>query len=173
VTALPEDADARIQDDDLARLRMALGRLGRVLRQQADDGLSYPLISLLFCIVRTQPTSAGDLAAAEGVSPPSVTRSLNRLIELGYVSRQADPADRRAAVISLTPRGTRERDHLLKSREVWLTQHLGRLTDGDLGLLLDALPALERLCDPALPALTADGARENDIGAYRAHRGRR
>jgi DNA-binding MarR family transcriptional regulator len=157
VTALPGDADARIPDDDLARLRMALGRLGRVLRQQADDGLSYPLISLLFCIVRTQPVSAGDLAAAEGVSPPSVTRSLNRLIELGYVSRQTDPADRRAAVIRLTPRGLRERDHLLKSREMWLIEHLDRLPDGDIGRLLDALPALERLCDPALPPGSVTG----------------
>jgi DNA-binding MarR family transcriptional regulator len=151
MTAMPEDTESRIQDDDLARLRMALGRLGRVLRQQTDDSLSYPLISLLFCIVRTQPTSAGDLAAAEGVSPPSVTRSLNRLVELGYVSRKADPADRRAAVICLTPRGMRERDHILKSREMWLTEHLDRLTGGDIGRLLEALPALERLCDPALP----------------------
>lgn len=146
-----DDADARIQDDDLARLRMALGRLGRVLRQQTDDSLSYPLISLLFSIVRTQPVSAGDLAAAEGVSPPSVTRSLNRLIELGYVSREPDPADRRAAVITLTPKGRRERDQILRRREVWLTQHLDKLSDDDIGRLLGALPALERLCDPALP----------------------
>jgi DNA-binding MarR family transcriptional regulator len=151
VTAVPEEVDARIQDDDLARLRMTLGRLGRVLRQQTDDGLSYPLISLLFSIVRTQPASAGELAVAEGVSPPSVTRSLRRLIELGYVSREPDPADRRAAVICLTQRGMRERDHILRSREVWLTQHLDRLTAEDIGRLLGALPALERLCDPALP----------------------
>jgi DNA-binding MarR family transcriptional regulator len=162
MTARPEDVDPRIQDDDLARLRMTLGRLGRVLRQQTDDSLSYPLISLLFSIVRAQPASAGELAAAEGVSPPSVTRSLNRLIELGYVSREPDPADRRAAVICLTPRGLRERDHILRSREVWLTQHLDRLTEEDLGQLVDALPALERLCDPALPlpdglAALADG----------------
>ncbi len=151
MTARPQDADARIQDDDLARLRMALGRLGRVLRQQTDDSLSYPLISLLFCIVRTQPVSAGDLAAAEGVSPPSVTRSLNRLIELGYVSRKPDPADRRAAVITLTQKGMKERDQILRRREIWLTQHLAKLTGDDIDRLLGALPALERLCDPALP----------------------
>jgi DNA-binding MarR family transcriptional regulator len=151
MTALPEDPSPRIIDDDLARLRMALGRIGRVLRQQNDDGLSYPLISLLLSIFRTQPVSAGDLAAAEGVSPPSVSRSLNQLINLGYVSRQADPADRRAAVITLTPRGLQERREILKRREVWLTQHLDQLTDSDMDTLLHALPALERLCDPALP----------------------
>jgi DNA-binding MarR family transcriptional regulator len=143
MTALPEDPSPRIIDDDLARLRMALGRIGRVLRQQNDDGLSYPLISLLLSIFRTQPVSAGDLAAAEGVSPPSVSRSLNQLINLGYVSRQA--------VITLTPRGLQERREILKRREVWLTQHLDQLTDSDMDTLLHALPALERLCDPALP----------------------
>lgn len=140
-----------IRREDLTRLRMTLGRLGRVLRQQNDDGLSYALISLLFNIDRNQPVSAGELATSEGVSPPSVTRSLNRLIELGFVSRTADPADRRAALIELTPSGAHEREQVLKSREVWLEEHLGRLDDKELETLLAALPALERLCDPELP----------------------
>ncbi|MFT4289138.1 MarR family winged helix-turn-helix transcriptional regulator [Nocardioides sp.] len=140
-----------VRREDLTRLRMTLGRLGRVLRQQNDDGLSYALISLLFNIGRSQPVSAGELAASEGVSPPSVTRSLNRLIELGFVSRTADPADRRAALIELTPSGEREREQVLKSREVWLEEHLGRLNAKELKTLLAALPALERLCDPELP----------------------
>jgi DNA-binding MarR family transcriptional regulator len=136
---------------ELTRLRMTLGRLGRVLRQQNDEGLSYALISLLFNIGRNQPISAGELAASEGVSPPSVTRSLNRLIELGYVSRVPDPADRRAALIRLTTRGVKEREKLLRSREVWLEEHLERLSPDELAALLAALPALERLCDPELP----------------------
>lgn len=140
-----------IRREDLTRLRMTLGRLGRVLRQQTDDGLSYALISLLFNIGRSQPVSAGELAVSEGVSPPSVTRSLNRLIELGFVTRTADPADRRAALIELTPSGAREREQVLKSREVWLEEHLGRLDHTELESLLTALPALERLCDPELP----------------------
>jgi DNA-binding MarR family transcriptional regulator len=156
MSALPVDAEGpQIVDDDLARLRMAFGRIGRVLRQQTDDGLSYPLMSLLLSIFRTQPVSAGDLAAAEGVSPPSVTRSLNRLIQLGYVSRETDPADRRAALITLTPRGMQERDLILRRREIWLTQHLGQLADCDVVTLLNALPVLERLCDPALPSQQA------------------
>lgn len=138
---------------ELTRLRMALGRLGRVLRQQNDEGLSYALISLLFNIGRNQPISAGDLAAGEGVSPPSITRSLNRLIELGYVSRVPDPTDRRAALIRLTPSGMKEREQVLRSREVWLEEHLRRLTPDQLEALLAALPALEQLCDPELPPI--------------------
>lgn len=141
----------RIRHEDLVRLRMTLGRLGRVLRQQSDEGLSYALISLMFAIHRMQPATAGDLAASEGVSPPSVTRSLIRLVELGLVVREADPADRRNAVISLTAEGEQERQRILRSREVWLSDHLTRLTDEQLHALLGVLPVLELLCDPELP----------------------
>ena len=140
-----------IDDEDLTRLRMTLGRLGRVLRQQTDDGLSYALVSLLFAIHSMQPVTAGDLAASEGVSPPSVTRSLNRLRELGMVDRQADPRDRRAAIISLTPAGEKEREQILRSREVWLSEPISRLSQEQVESLLSALPALELLCDPLLP----------------------
>jgi DNA-binding MarR family transcriptional regulator len=150
-TARARKSGHGVKREELTRLRMTLGRLGRVLRQQNDDGLSYALISLLFNIGRSQPVSAGELAASEGVSPPSVTRSLNRLIELGFVSRTADPADRRAALIRLTPSGDREREQVLKSREMWLSEHLERLSAAELATLLAALPALERLCDPELP----------------------
>jgi DNA-binding MarR family transcriptional regulator len=150
MTDSSSDTGTVISHADLTRLRMTLGRLGRVLRQQTDDGLSYALISLLLSIARSQPVTAGDLAASEGVTPPSVTRSLNRLLELGYVTREPDPADRRASLISLTDAGMKERAHLLRTREIWLTQHLTRLTAEDVEHLLAALPALERLCDPAL-----------------------
>jgi DNA-binding MarR family transcriptional regulator len=133
---------------ELTRLRMTLGRLGRLLRQQNDEGLSYALISLLLNIARSQPVTAGELAATEGVTPPSVTRSLNRLLELGYVSREPDPRDGRAYVIRLTASGAAHRQQLLRSREVWLTEHLKRLSAEDSRALIAALPALERLCEP-------------------------
>ncbi|WP_165521840.1 MarR family winged helix-turn-helix transcriptional regulator [Micromonospora zingiberis] len=145
-----------ISREELTRLRMTLGRLGRVLRQQNDDGLSYALISLLFSIGRNQPTTAGELAAGEGVTPPSVTRSLNRLLELGLVKRERDPVDGRASRISLTAAGVAERSRLLRSREVWLSEHLDRLTREELDLLLVALPVLERLCDPELDITPGD-----------------
>ncbi|GIH27677.1 hypothetical protein Aph01nite_59870 [Acrocarpospora phusangensis] len=147
MTTAASPGDVRISHEELTRLRMALGRLGRVLRQQNDDGLSYALISLLLNVARNQPTTAGDLAASEGVSPPSVTRSLNRLFELGLISREQDSADRRATRIRLTNAGMLERARILRSREVWLSGHLERLSAEELRALMDAVPVLERLCE--------------------------
>jgi DNA-binding MarR family transcriptional regulator len=137
-----------ISQADLTRLRVVLGRLGRVLRQQNLGDLGFALISLLFTIARIQPATAGQLAADEGISPPAVTRSLNRLVELGLVSREADTTDRRAAVIRLTEQGQHELDVILRMREAWLVEHLSTLSDEDIRIIFAALPAFGRLIDP-------------------------
>jgi DNA-binding MarR family transcriptional regulator len=143
--AEPEPESIDISQTDLVRLRMALGRLGRMLRQQNDEELPYALIALLFAIHRNQPATAKQLAEAEGITPPAVTRSLARLEELELITRTSLPTDRRVQEIELSPRGERTRLNLLHRREMWLTKHLERLTDDDQRRLLDALPALERL----------------------------
>jgi DNA-binding MarR family transcriptional regulator len=134
-----------ISQGDLVRLRMALGRLGRMLRQQSDDDLPYALIALLFAIHRAEPVTAKALAESEGVTPPAVTRSLSRLEALGLITREAVPTDRRVQEIRLSEHGERVRVSALHQREIWLTDHLARLSATELRRLIAALPALESL----------------------------
>ena len=143
--------ETRLDTAQLTRLRMVLGRLGRVLRQQSVDGLSYPQMSLLFAVERLGPVAAGELAVTEGVTPPSVTRSLNELDRLGLVLRTQDTADRRVSFIELTDSGRQECSRIRASRDAWLARHVSHLGPTELDVLITALPVLERLCDPALP----------------------
>jgi DNA-binding MarR family transcriptional regulator len=136
---------AHVSQAELIRLRMALGRLGRLLRQQNSEDLSYSLVSLIFAIHRSEPVTAKTLAENEGVTPPAVTRSLNRLASLGLIEREPVPSDRRVQEIRLAAKGEKVRLKLLESREIWLTEHLVQLSAEELQSLLDALPALERL----------------------------
>jgi DNA-binding MarR family transcriptional regulator len=133
-----------VSQDQLIRLRMALGRLGRTLRQSHED-LPHALISLLMAIHRSQPVTAKQLAASEGVTPPAVTRSLHRLETLGLIEREALATDRRVQNIQLSELGESMRQEILHEREMWLTEHLHRLSSRELTNLLRALPALERL----------------------------
>ena len=149
---------ASIGDEDLTRLRMTLGRLGRVLRQQTDEDLSYALTSLLFTIGRLQPATASELAEAERVTPPSVSRSLRRLESLKLIERSPDAHDGRVTRVRLTRAGLTQRETILSTRDVWLSEHLSQLTQDELDLILDALPALARLCDP-VPGLRQAGRR--------------
>lgn len=136
---------APVSQTNLIRLRMALGRLGRLLRQQNNDGLPYALISLIMTIHRLEPVTAKELAESEGVTPPAVTRSLNRLLELGLISREEMASDRRAQSIRLAALGEAKRIELLEKREKWLTEHIDQLTPDEVDKLIQALPALEKL----------------------------
>ncbi|UFS58343.1 MarR family winged helix-turn-helix transcriptional regulator [Subtercola endophyticus] len=137
--------DSPVSQTNLIRLRMALGRLGRLLRQQNNDGLPYALISLIMTIHRLEPVTAKELAESEGVTPPAVTRSLNRLFELGLISREEVATDRRAQSIRLADLGEAKRIELLEKREIWLTEHIDQLSPDEITKLIDALPALEKL----------------------------
>ncbi|MER5637398.1 MarR family transcriptional regulator [Kitasatospora sp. NPDC002227] len=71
---------------------------------EAVDELTYPVLSAL---ARTGPRSAADLAADVGLDRSGVTRRASRLEAAGLVRREPDPADRRAALLVLTPAGER------------------------------------------------------------------
>lgn len=143
--------DTAIPVEVLGRLRHALGRLGRSLRQNRlspDDGLPYPEVSLLLNIFRSQPVSLSELATTEGIAPPSITRSLNRLQEQGLVRREPDPKDGRVVRASLTPAGEAECDAIRQRRDRWLVERMKRLDAQEQRALLQAIEALEKLAAP-------------------------
>ena len=83
-------------DIDLApRLRLALTRLGRRLRQQSDGDVTATMLSALSSVDRLGPLTLGELAAAERVQPPTITRVAGRLEERGLVQREVDERDLR------------------------------------------------------------------------------
>ena len=70
-------------DIDLApRLRLALTRLGRRLRQQSDGDVTATMLSALSSVDRLGPLTLGELAVAERVQPPTITRVAGRLVLL-------------------------------------------------------------------------------------------
>ena len=74
------------------RLRVAVTRLNRKLRQQALAGLSPAQASALGTVNRLANPTLGELAAAEQVQPPTVTRLVTSLESAGLVAREPDPS---------------------------------------------------------------------------------
>jgi DNA-binding MarR family transcriptional regulator len=72
------------------------------------------------------------LAEMLDVDAPTVTRKIQQLERDGLVVRQADPDDRRASLISLTPAGRRTLQRVLKARRAWLERLLEGWDDTDL-----------------------------------------
>lgn len=143
--------DGEAGEIDVTRLRVAIARLSRRLRRHELAGLTPTQLAALSTVERSGPLRLGDLAAAEGIAPSTLTRLVAVLEELGYVQRYADPKDARASTLTITPTGHETLERLREEGTVLLTHSLMLLTAEQRAALATALPALEQLAeDPAV-----------------------
>ncbi len=84
------------------------------------------------------------LATALGVTPPDVTRIVDRLVEQGLVSRRENPEDRRMLLLQPTEKGKTLLSRLRDSRTARITHILNRLNTEELTALAHGLSALVR-----------------------------
>ena len=88
------------------QLHSAAIHLLRRLRKEDDaSGLSAPRLSALSVVVFGGPLTLGELARAEQVKPPTMTRIVTGLENEGLVKRKGDPRDKRLTRIEATPKG--------------------------------------------------------------------
>lgn len=81
----------------------------------------------------------GALAARERVQPPSMTRVIASLAELGLVVRSPHPTDGRQVIVSLSPAGQELIADEASAREAWMTAQLAGLEADQLTVLRDAV----------------------------------
>ena len=130
-----------------ARLRLSATRLARILRRQADTGLSPSQLSALATVEIHGPMTLGALAEHENVAPPSVTKVINLLEAQGLVGREASANDRRVAMVSITREGARLLDESRRRKNQWLAERLTRLEPDQRARLADALDVIELLTE--------------------------
>lgn len=135
-------------DTDLAaRLRLAITRTARRLRQEAGEGVSPSAAAALATIERHGPLSPSELAEREGVARPTATRVLTRLEEAGLVARQDDPEDGRSALVSATPDGRQLLKRIRSRKTAYLAKRLERLDREEREAVERATAVLERLLE--------------------------
>ena len=131
--------------DVAARLRLAVARLQRIVRQQAMGGLNLAEGSCLAIIDRHGPMSLSDVASRENLSAPTITKIVIRLERQGLIERLADPTDRRVSLVAVSKQGAALLERLRSSRTAYLHRKLSELSDRRSHRLLAALPVLEDL----------------------------
>jgi DNA-binding MarR family transcriptional regulator len=138
--------------DDVARLRITLGRISRFLdRQSRGDQLTRTQASVLASVMRLGPVRLSDLADIEGVNPTMLSRIVGKLEDAGLFRRLPDPADGRAVLVEVTDAGRIEQLRLRAERSELLSARLAALPPARAAELLAALPALESLADELAP----------------------
>jgi DNA-binding MarR family transcriptional regulator len=132
--------------DVAARLHSASIRLLRTLRREDDgSGLSAPRLSALSVIVFAGPMSLVELAQAEQVRPPTMSRIVDALVDKGLVTRVVDPRDRRSVRIAATTDGVQLLEAGRERRVHALIRRLGRLADSERRALARGVEILERV----------------------------
>ena len=129
------------------RARLVVLRLARRLRRTADGGLTATQLSALATIESRGPLRLGDLAAAEGIAPPTVSRLVDHLEGAGLVRRQTDARDGRSFLVALTPAGVALLAELRSTGTRLLDRAMASLGEDDQATLVAAVPVLERLLD--------------------------
>lgn len=132
---------------DAHHLARSVARLNRRLRQERQSDLTPTQLSVLGSILKIGPATPGAIAVHERVQPPSITRTLNCLVDNGLAVRSPHPDDGRQVLMSVSERGeavlAAERDR----RDLWLSQRLTELTTAERATLREAAALLERLAD--------------------------
>lgn len=128
------------------RLRLAVVRLNRRLRaQRIDQTVSLTQIAALSTLHKCGALTPGKLAAKEGVQPPSMTRVITALEELGFVARSPHPTDGRQAIVSLTDMGRKFVEETISVREAWLDRKLAGLSEAERETLAQAAEIIDRM----------------------------
>ena len=111
------------------------------------DGLSRAAAATLTRLANSGAARLTDLAAAEGVTQPSMSSMVARLVEQGLVLRETDPRDARAVQLSLTAAGEAVVARRRATRTRRLDDALAELPPDDVARIAGAVPALTRLAD--------------------------
>lgn len=127
-------------------LRVALTRVSRRLRaERGEADLPEGQFGILTVLHKHGEMSPGSLAEHERVRPPSMTRAVNTLAELGLVEKVEHATDRRQVVVRLTAAGEREVAETRRRRDAWLTKQLSTLTGEEREILAGASELLIRI----------------------------
>ena len=123
-------------------------RLSRRLRQErTETELSASQFSTLAWISVDGPLTIGRLAELERVTAPSMNRTVNCLVDAGYVTRSSAPDDGRKVLVSTTEEGDAVVRETRRRRDAWLAKRFAALTPAERETLAAATIILRRFID--------------------------
>jgi DNA-binding MarR family transcriptional regulator len=129
-----------------ASLRDAIARLNRRLRQTRPIGeLTQTQLSALTSLDLAGALTPRELAEAERVQPPTMTRIVGKLEERGLVQRTPHPTDGRQVILSATASGRSMLASNHRARDAWLGRQIHALAPAERETLWQAVQIVDRI----------------------------
>jgi DNA-binding MarR family transcriptional regulator len=128
------------------QLHSAAVRLLRSVRKaDQSSGLNAPRLSALSVIVFAGPITLGELADAEQVRPPTMTRIVQALDKQGLVTKRVDATDRRSVALTATIKGKKLLIQARRRRTQALARRIGQLSVRERSILDGGIDVMEKL----------------------------
>lgn len=144
---------------------LAIHLLRALRREDQHSGLTAPRASALSVLVFGGAATLGELAAAEQVRPPTMTRLVRALEREGLVRREPVASDRRVVRLRATPRGAALLVAARKRRVRKLARPLAGVSAADAAVLASAAEILSRvvraLAEPAPAPRQSNGRKRS------------
>jgi DNA-binding MarR family transcriptional regulator len=123
----------------------AIHLLRRLRAEDSESGLSAPRLSALSVVVFAGPLALSELAAAEQVRLPTISRLIKDLEQEGMVRRLKSGDDARVQRVEATAKGKKLLQEGRRRRVARLAADLGALTAAERTRLGEAAELMERL----------------------------
>lgn len=134
--------------DLAAELRPRFLRISQAMRRDTQ-GLTVTITQgAVLSLLRGGPRGVGELARAEGIRPPSMTQIVNRMMELGWVTRTGPAV--RGSQVEITELGQKVWADVTRERVALLAERMDALSAEDRHTLAAALPVLDKLFGPPI-----------------------
>lgn len=127
-------------------VRLAAMALARRVRENTST--LGPHLFTVLAYLEDKPRTAAELACSERVSAPSMSRTVGELCERGLAAREADPADARQKIITLTKTGRKALAQGRMERDTWMVERMADCSSDEIDVLQRAVDILRRLSTP-------------------------
>jgi len=136
---------AKDMPTDAQKIAQSVVRLSRRLRQERHSDLTPTQLAVLGTLRTHGPQTPSAIAARECVQPPSMTRTINFLVDNGLALREPHPTDGRQVVISIADKGVDVLAQERARRDTWLSQRMTTLDPSERETLRRSAGILEKL----------------------------
>jgi DNA-binding MarR family transcriptional regulator len=135
-----------------AALRVTIARIYRALRLSASTGITPSQVSVLFRIEQSEPVRMGVLAHLERITPATLSKVVDSLEALNLVEREQDSEDGRVTLVKVSRAGRKLIETQRAASTLALEEALAKLALIERDVLMQSLPALEKLAEILLCA---------------------